>query len=443
MGTQGDQVGAGFASRLAAPAPADGRAGPAPTVPAGDHPSASLASHSAPSAAASPPHPATPDPWHEPGHAADDPHPPAPREAQHLRLLSALVVLLSIGLFLALPFVLSIGSMVFLPLVTAIVLTIILSPLADRLSQLGVPNFVASLLALLVLIAIIVLSLTAVMRPAFTLFDAVPQMIDRIGEHFSQMRGALAWISQLNAQISRIAGSDGGREVVLAGPSVLEQLAFATPTVVLEVLLTLLMAFFMIEARVRLRRRLLLDRHSFGSSLKAARVMRDVQDRVAAYILTVGTINLGIGLVVALGAWALGLEAPIMWGGLAAILNFMPYIGPLAMVALLTLFGLGTADSPFVGLIPAAAYLGLHAVESNAVTPAVLGARFTMNPVMILLALSYFSWIWGVTGALLSIPILLTVTALFDHLGRPNIIGFLFGEPLFNDPPGEEAEEAY
>jgi len=363
------------------------------------------------------------------------------QEEQQLRLISALVVLTTIGLFLALPFVLSIGSMVFLPLVTAIVLTIILSPLADRLSMLGVPNFIASLLALLVLLAIIALALTAVLRPAVSLFDTVPQMIERIGMHFNHLQGTLAWVSRLNAQVSRIAGSEGGREVVLAGPSMLQQLALATPTVLVEVLLTLLMAFFMIEARIRLRRRLLLDRQHFGSSLKAARVMRDVQDRVAAYILTVGVINVGIGIIVAIGAWAMGLDAPIMWGGLAALLNFLPYIGPMVMVAMLTLFGLGTATSPFVGMIPAAAYLGLHAVESNALTPAVLGARFTMNPVMILLALSYFTWIWGVTGALLSIPILLTVTALFDHLGSPNIIGFLFGEPLFADQVLDPDEE--
>lgn len=351
---------------------------------------------------------------------------------QELRLISALVVLMATGLFLALPFVLSIGSVVFLPLVTAIVLTIILSPMADRLATWGMPNFLASMLALLALLVILALALTAVLSPAVTLFDKVPQMIDRVGEHFQELQGALAWVSQLNEQVAKIVGVDSGPQVVLASPSVLQQLALATPSVVLEVLLTFLLAFFMIEARIRLRRRLLLDRQHFGTSLKAARVLRDVQDRVAAYILTVGVINLGVGVIVALGAWALGLDAPIMWGGLAALLNFVPYLGPAAMLALLTLFGLGTAESPLIGLIPAAAYLGLHTVESNLVTPSVLGARFTMNPVMILLALSYFSWIWGVTGALLSIPLLLTVTALFDHLGRPNLIGFIFGEPLFS-----------
>ncbi|WP_067790659.1 AI-2E family transporter [Paraurantiacibacter namhicola] len=361
---------------------------------------------------------------------------------QELRLISSVVLLMAFGLFLALPFVLSIGAVVFLPLVAAIILTILLSPMADRLAQWGVPNILASLASLIVFLGILSTALTAVLRPATFLFERTPEMIDRIGQHFSQLKGSLAWIAQLNEQIARIVGDGGEQQVVLAGPNIVEELALATPSVVLAVLLTFLLAFFMIEARVRLRRKLLLDRQHFGTSLKAARVMRDVQDRVAAYILTVGFINTGVGIVVGLGAWAMGMEAPVMWGGLAALLNFLPYIGPLVMVALLTLFGLGTSEQWLVGLIPAAAYLGLHTVESNVITPSVLGARFTMNPVAILLALSYFSWIWGVTGALLSVPILLTITALIDHLGKPNLIGFVFGEPLFQTNLLALAEEA-
>ena len=352
--------------------------------------------------------------------------------AQELRLISALVLLMSIGLFLALPFVLSIGSVVFLPLVSAIILTIVLSPLADRLSLVGLPNLLASLLSLTTFIAIVVMALVLIMRPAVDLFDSLPDMIDRIGEQFTHLQGSLEWVTRLNRQIAELAGNADGQQVVLAGPSFLEELAFATPSVVLEVLLTFLMAFFMIEARTRMRSRLLLHRSSFGTSIRAARIMRDVQDRVAAYILTVTLINAGVGVIVALGAWAMGVDAPIMWGGLAALLNFLPYIGPLAMTALLALFGLGTADTILLGLLPATLYLGLHTIESNAVTPTILGARFTMNPVLILIALSYFAWIWGVVGALLSVPILLIVTALIDHLGRPNLIGFIFGEPLFS-----------
>lgn len=360
--------------------------------------------------------------------------------AQELRLISSLVILLAIGLFLALPFVLSIGSVVFLPLVAALMLTIILSPLADRLAV-WLPNFLASILALLVFFAILALALTAVFGPAMSLYDEVPAMTQQVSKHFSDLQVTFAWVGELNEQLAVLSGNDGSPQVVLASPTMLEQLAFATPTVLLEVLLTFMLAFFMIEARVRLRRRLLLERQQVGASLKAARAIREVQDRVAAYILTVGLINLMVGVIVAIGAWIMGLDAPIMWGGLAALLNFIPYIGPLVMIALLGLFGIGQADTLFVGLIPALTYLGLHAVEANVVTPAVLGARFTMNPVLILLALSYFGWIWGVTGALLSVPILLTLTALVEQLGRPNLIGFLFGEPLFSTNVLELADE--
>lgn len=350
---------------------------------------------------------------------------------QELRLISALVVLIGLGLFFALPFVLSIGSVVFLPLVTAIILTVILSPLADKLHGWGIPNVLAALISLLVFFAILLLALALILQPAIALFDEFPALLKQVGDRFMQLRDQFAWLAQINEQLAELANRGESREVVVATPSLLEELAFATPSFVIETILTLLMAFFMIEARVRLRQKLLFGRTSFGTSIKAARVLREVQDRVAAYILTVGWINALVGVVVALGAWALGVDAPIMWGGLAALLNFLPYIGPTMMIGLLTLFGIGTADTVLLGLIPAAAYLALHTIEANVITPSILGARFTMNPVMILIALSYFTWIWGVFGALLSVPILLMLTALFDHVGRPNLIGFIFGEPLF------------
>ena len=357
---------------------------------------------------------------------------------QELRLLSTLVLLLGVGLFLALPFVLSIGSVVFLPLTCAIILSVLLAPLADRFSSWGVPNTLASVLALIIFLAIVVLAFGAILQPAFTLYDRLPELIEGIGQRYHEMQEDFAWLARANDRLAELLGS-GGNEVTLAGPSVFQQVAISAPLLLLEVMLTFLMAFFLVEARSRLRRNILFGR-TFGTSVKAARVLREVQDRVAAYILTVAWINLGVGIVVALGAWAMDLPAPIMWGGLATLLNFVPYIGPLAMTALLTLFGLGTADTVFLGLIPPISYVALHVIEANAVTPAILGRRFTMNPVMILLAFSYFSWIWGAVGALLSVPILLMVTAFFDHVGRPNLVGFIFGEPLFQTPLIEDAE---
>ena len=361
---------------------------------------------------------------------------------EELRLISALVVLFGLGVFLALPFVRSIGSVVFLPIAAALVLTVILSPLADSLSRLGLPNTLASVIALMTLLGGVVLALALIFQPALTLVEQIPTLVDTVGKRFGELQKQFEWVSKIGERIAAASGEKAGsNEVVIAEPSFLETVAFATPSVIIEFIITLLMTFCMVEARVRLRQKLLFGRASFGTSIKAARALREVQDRVASYILTVAMINAGVGVVAALGAWALGLPAPIMWGGLAMIMNFIPYIGPMLMVGLTALFGIGTADTVLLGLLPAAASLGLHTVEANVVTPAVLGARFTMNPVMILIALSYFTWIWGVLGALLSVPILLILTALFDHLGRPNLVGFIFGEPLFANEVDETTPE--
>lgn len=365
----------------------------------------------------------------------------APRTlaAQEVRLVSTLVLLLGIGLIFALPFVLSIGSVVFLPFVAGLFLSMLLAPLAARMARIGVPNVIAALLALLIFIAALMLLLAVILQPALDTFDRFPQMVAKISTELSELRGSFKWVEDLNRQLGRLAGSGGRREVVLAGPTVIEQLALATPSVVIEILLTLLVTFFMIAARAKLMRGLLSDRVSRGSGVKAAQIMRAVQERVGTYIATVTLINAGVGVLVGFGAWAFGMDAPLMWGGLAAVLNFLPYVGPLIMMAALTLFGLGTQENAFVGMIPVLAFLGLHAVESNVVTPAILGRRFTMNPVLILFSISYFSWIWGVAGALLSIPILITLKALFDHIGSPNLVGFLFGEPLFELPDEDES----
>jgi len=363
---------------------------------------------------------------------------------QQVRLQSTIVLLLMAGLVVALPFILTQCAVVVQPPVTALVLSIVLSPLADRLTRIGIPNMLASFMAILVMIGVIIVALAVILQPAFDMVDQVPAMAREITHRFAQLRDNFAWINEFNRQITHISGPLAGqptRVVALAEPSVIEQLALATPSVALEVLLTILMTFFMIESRIRMRRRLLVERANFSSSVRIARVMRDVQDRVASYILTVAQINAGVGVIVYAGARYFGFSAPVMWGGLAFVLNFVPYMGPLTMVGLLALVGLGTSTTVGAGLIPALAFLSLHALEANVVTPSILGARFTLNPVSILISFSFFTWVWGVLGALLSVPILLTLSALVDHLGRPNLVGFLFGESLFEPGRLGEVEE--
>tara|TARA_R110000850_G_scaffold3804_2_gene17660 strand:- start:305 stop:1465 length:1161 start_codon:yes stop_codon:yes gene_type:complete len=352
-----------------------------------------------------------------------------------IRLFSTTIFLLSLGLFLALPFALSAGAVFFRPLFASIVIMLLLLPLTNGLTKLGIPNAISSFLAVLVFLLILALGFLIILQPALELAQRFPDITNILQERLVDIRQFTASISQMGAEFSSTIGESKGQEVVLASPTVMEEAAYATPAAILEFLLVVLLAYFMLESRLRLKRLILSNRLSLGTTLKAARTGRSITEDLSHYIGAVTTINIGVGVLVAAGAWLLDIESPLMWGGIAAILNFIPYLGPMLMAVLLFGFGAASTGDLGGGLAPMAAYIGLQVIEANLVTPSILGRRFSMNPVVILLAISYFTWIWGLAGALIAVPLLITGKALVEQLGSPNIIGFMLGEPLFDSPP--------
>ncbi len=357
------------------------------------------------------------------------------------RLFSTTIFLLSLGLFLALPFVLSAGAVFFRPLFAAIVIMLMLMPLANVLTRIGIPNAISAFFAVLAFLFFLAFGFFLILQPALQLAERFPDITNILQERLVDIRQFTASVSQMGTEFSSTIGESTGQEVVLASPNVMEEAAYATPAVLIEFLLVVLLVYFMLESRLRLKRIILLNRSTLGTTLKAARAGRSITEDLSHYIGAVTTINIAVGVIVAFGAWALGIESPLMWGGLAAILNFIPYLGPMLMAVLLFGFGAASTGDLAGGLAPTAAYIGLQAIEANLVTPAILGRRFSMNPVLILLAISYFTWIWGLAGALIAVPLLIVGKALVDQLGSPNIIGFILGEPLF-DSPGKQSDRA-
>ena len=115
-----------------------------------------------------------------------------------------------------------------------------------------------------------------------------------------------------------------------------------------------------------------------------------------------------------------------MWGGIVALLNYVPYFGPIVAALLLAIGGLMTFNDFWVAMIPAAIMIGCHLLEANVVTPLVVGHRLTINPVLILISLSFWSWVWGTPGALLAVPLLIIIQTVIGAAGKPDIAGFLF-----------------
>jgi predicted PurR-regulated permease PerM len=149
---------------------------------------------------------------------------------------------------------------------------------------------------------------------------------------------------------------------------------------------------------------------------RAVDISHEIQQNISNYLFSVTLINVGLGVIVSLGLYFMGVPNAAMWGILAAVLNFIPYFGPVAGVILLAAVGMLTFDTLWRGIFPPAWYLLLHTLEANFVTPVLLGRRFTLNPVVIFVSLIFWTWLWGMPGALLSVPILVSIKVVCDRV---------------------------
>jgi len=150
--------------------------------------------------------------------------------------------------------------------------------------------------------------------------------------------------------------------------------------------------------------------------LRFLKILNDVEKNLADYVVVVTAINAALGAIVALGAFFLGLPNPVTFGLLAALLNYVPYVGPAAMVVVL--FGVGLVTLPSLGYALAApiGFVALTTVEGHFITPAIVGRRITLNPLLILLALAFWTWMWGPVGAFLAAPLSIIALVVFNHI---------------------------
>src|SRR5205085_8674967 len=206
----------------------------------------------------------------------------------------------------------------------------------------------------------------------------------------------------------------------------------------------LLVIFFFLAGWTTMRKKTIVSRGSFEGALTTARVIQQVVDATSTYIGTITLINVTLGALTAAILWQLGMDSPIMWGGIVAVLNYIPYLGPIASALLLFFGGLMIYPDVWGALAPPAAFICFHLVEANFFTPMVVGHRLTISPLSILISLSFWAWVWGTTGALLAVPLLIIMKTIFSAAGTPDIAGFLFEHGTLThvgDPDEEEADE--
>ncbi len=346
------------------------------------------------------------------------------------RLLSAMVILSGFGLFLAAPFALKAGSTFFMPVTVAIVISLMLVPVLEWLERHRVPAALAALLSILLLFAIANAVLVMIVIPAADWVRMVPANAERIRNNIAPIVDAFHRLDTLSNQVATAVGqqaADASAKMQTEQPtSIVALVATTAPSVLIESFFALLLVFFFLSGWTEMREKIIRDRETLTGSLRVARLLRDMVSGTAQYLLTVAIINVALGAFVALIVWSLGMPTPLMWGGLAALFNFVPYVGPIIVVGLLGIGGMITFDEPFAALLPAGAFLCCHLTEANFITPKIVGKRLTMSPMAILLALSFWGWVWGTVGALVSVPLLILGHVLLERVGRPDVAGFLF-----------------
>ena len=346
------------------------------------------------------------------------------------RLLAGLTLTAGIGLVLALPFALKAGSEFFLPLTIALVIAVALVPVLEWFERRRVPSTAAAMLCLLGFLVVANVVIAAIVVPASDFFRLLPTRIDRIQANLAPLIETASTLEKyLNKTLRSVAAVPvrHGAATPIAPPSSLLELAATTaPTVVIQLLFGILIVFFFLSGWTRMRRNTITGRQSFDGAMATARVIQEVVDDVSAYLGTITVINVTLGLVVAGLLQFVGMPYPLMWGGIVALLNYIPYFGPVLAAVMLAVGGLMTFTGIWAALLPPALMYACHLAEANAITPLVVGHRLTISPLMILISLSFWGWVWGTTGALLAVPLLIIIQTVVRAAGKPDIAGFLF-----------------
>ncbi|WP_106639446.1 AI-2E family transporter [Allosphingosinicella vermicomposti] len=358
------------------------------------------------------------------------------------RLLAALTLIAGIGLAIAFPFALRAGAEFFLPVTAALVIAIALVPILEWLERHRLPSALAAFTCILLLIAVANIVVAAIVLPATEWVRLLPERIGRIQQTLAPL---LEVYQSLERFIDDVV-KEFGREAPAAPPTVtvetpnslLDLIATSAPFAIIQMFFAILVIFFFLRGWTRMRKRTITTRTSFDGAMTTARAIQQVVDSTSTYLGTITVVNIAMGLVVALVLYLLDMPTPLMWGGIIAVLNYIPYLGPIASAALLALGGLMTFADPWYALLPALSFAVIHLIEANVITPSVVGRRLTINPLLILIALSFWAWVWGTTGALLAVPLLIIMKTVLDAAGKPDIAGFLFEEGTLT---GHHAED--
>ncbi len=325
---------------------------------------------------------------------------------------------IGIGL-VALIFVLFQAQIIIKPVSLAIVIGLMFGPVADRLERAGLPSALSAACVLLLLILVAFGALFALAMPLSGWLQRLPEMWANLQNELASWQGLLATIERLQENLRSFMSTEDQVVVSVDDNSAMINAAFIAPAILAQIAMFLVSTYFFLATRHEIKHLVLSLCLTRRMRLRMARVFVDVERRISRYLLSITGINIGLGIAVTLAMWIAGVPSPLLWGMLAAVLNYVVYIGSVVMVAILLGVGLVIGDSLVSILTPAAIYLILNFIEAQFISPAVVGRFMRINPFFIFLALTFWIWLWGPIGGFVAVPAVIITMTLISHVFGP------------------------
>lgn len=362
------------------------------------------------------------------------PHAPAgvrgePSDADH-RLLRVLVTVVVLWALLGL---LYFAKAVLLPIVLALFLALILRLPMVAAERRGVPQALAVVGVVCVLVGLGAVAHRFAVMPAQNLVQDYPvikqdlrQKLLRLRQSIRPAEEAGGTISEVAEDVSEVVGDNkkeaGVQEVVVKEPSIVSRAAGTLAQGMTTLVTTLILSAFILATPHPFLTLATLPFGQYSTKRHAARTWQSVERRIARYLFFTTMINLGLGTVVGLAMWGLGMGQPAFWGFAAALLNYIPFLGPTIGAAALLAVSIVTFDSIFYALVPPLTYIFINFIEANFVTPTILGNQMKVSSLAIIVALLIWGWLWGIIGVLIAVPSLVVIKAIADKSAHLRVI---------------------
>jgi predicted PurR-regulated permease PerM len=318
-----------------------------------------------------------------------------------------------------------------MPIAFALLLDFLLSPVVRALRRLRVPTPIGAAVVVLGVVGLLTLGIYELSGPVQRWAAEAPKTLAATQARARTILRPLERVTETAEQVEQatsVGGGGGPAEVVVRGPSLVSQLFGTTQRLITRMLEVFLLLYFLLAAGDLFLQKLIKVLPLRSEKRKAVEIARATESSVSTYLLTTALMNVGEGVVVGVAMYLLGMPNPALWGALVAVLEFIPYLGALTMVVILSAAALTTFDSVGHALLVPATFLAINLVQANVVYPTLLGHRLELNPVAILVGLSFWYFAWGIPGAFLAVPLLATFKIFCDHIESLAAVGEFLGQ---------------